>query len=58
MVRTRGIAALTLRVQGPHPLTFVAGRRLRPISVVPDVVRWIGWRPISSREQSSTEVNR
>jgi hypothetical protein len=45
-------------MSSPEELTFVVGRWLRPISVVLDVVRWIGWRPISSREQGSTDINR
>ena len=45
-------------MSSPEELTFVVGRLLRSISAVLDVVRRIGLRPTSSREQASTEENR
>ena len=44
-------------VSSPEELTFVLGRWLRPISVVLDVVRYLGLRPTSSREQGSTGLD-
>ncbi|MEH2532115.1 hypothetical protein V1277_001503 [Bradyrhizobium sp. AZCC 1588] len=38
-------------------LTFVVGRWLRPIAVVLYVVRRLGRRPTSSREQERTALN-
>jgi len=42
----------------PEELTFVVGRWLRPIAIVLYVVRCLGWRPTSSREQGSTALDR
>ena len=44
-------------MSSPEELTFVVGRWLRPIVVVLDVVRRLGLRPTSSREQRSTAPN-
>jgi hypothetical protein len=44
-------------VSSPEELTFVFGRWLRPIAVVLYVVRRLGWRPTSSREQERTAPN-
>ncbi|WP_171577476.1 hypothetical protein [Bradyrhizobium australiense] len=44
-------------MSSPEELTFVVGRWLRPIVVVLDVVRRLGWRPVSSREQERTALN-
>ena len=45
-----GVTAMS----SPEELTFVVGRWLRPIVVVLDVVRRLGLRTTSSREQRST----
>jgi hypothetical protein len=45
-------------MSSPEELTFVVGRLLRSVAVVLDVVRRIGLRPRSSREQGSTEFDR
>ena len=45
-------------MSSPEELTFVVGRWLRPISVVLDMVRRIGLKAISSREQVSTDLDR
>ena len=42
----------------PEELTFVIGRLLRSIAVVLDVVRRLGLRPIFSREQDNTGLDR
>ena len=44
-------------MSSPEELTFVVGRWLRPIVVVLDVVRRLGLRTTSSREQRSTAPN-
>jgi hypothetical protein len=44
-------------VSSPEELTFVFGRWLRPIAVVLYVVRRLGWRPTSSREQERAAPN-
>jgi hypothetical protein len=41
-------------MSSPEELTLVLGRWLRPIVVILDVVRWLGWQPTSSREQQRT----
>ena len=56
----QGAAADPLEVtamSSPEELTFVVGRWLRPIVVVLDVVRRLGLRTTSSREQRSTASN-
>jgi hypothetical protein len=45
-------------MSSPEELTFVVGRVLRSVVAVLDVVRRIGHRPTSSREQASTEPGR
>jgi hypothetical protein len=45
-------------MSSPEELTFVVGRRLRPIVAVLHVVRRMTFQPISSREQESTALNR
>jgi hypothetical protein len=45
-------------MSSPEELTFVVGRLLRPVAVVLDLVRRLGLRPISSREQAGTEFDR
>lgn len=45
-------------MSSPEELTFVVGRVLRSIAAVLDVVRWIGPKPTSSREQGSTGPHR
>jgi hypothetical protein len=45
-------------MSSPEELTFVVGRWLLPIVVLLDVVRRLGLRSTSSREQGSTELNR
>ena len=44
-------------MSSPEELTFVVGRMLRSIAAVLDVVRRIGLKPTSSREQGSTAPN-
>ncbi len=44
-------------MSSPEELTFVLGRWLRPIVMALYVVRRLGWRPTSSREQRSTALN-
>ncbi|UPJ47577.1 hypothetical protein IVB30_30535 [Bradyrhizobium sp. 200] len=44
-------------MSSPEELTFVFGRWLRPIVVVLDVVRRLGLRTTSSREQRRTAPN-
>ena len=46
-----------IAMSSPEELTFVVGRWLRPIVVVLDVVRRLGLRTTSSREQRSTKPN-
>ena len=46
------------QMSSPEELTFVVGRWLRPIVVVLDVVRRLGLRTTSSREQRSTAPNK
>jgi len=46
-----------IAMSSPEELTFVVGRWLRPIVVVLDVVRRLGLRTTSSREQRSTALN-
>jgi hypothetical protein len=41
-------------MSSPEELTLVIGRWLRPVVVVLDVVRRLGLRTTSSREQRST----
>ena len=58
--RRQGAATDALEVtamSSPEELTFVVGRWLRPIVVVLDVVRRLGLRTTSSREQRSTAPN-
>ena len=58
--RRQGAAADPLEVtamSSPEELTLVVGRWLRPIVVMLHVVRRLGFRPISSREQGSTALN-
>jgi hypothetical protein len=43
-------------MSSPEELTFVLGRRLRPIVAVLDVVRRMRAAAISSREHPGTEV--
>jgi len=45
-------------MSSPEELTFVVGRWLRPIVAVLDVVRRLGLRTTSSREQRSTAPNK
>jgi hypothetical protein len=44
-------------MSSPEELTFVVGRMLRSIAAVLDVVRRIGPKPTSSREQGSTGLH-
>jgi hypothetical protein len=44
-------------MSSPEELTFVVGRWLRPIVVALDVVRRLGLRTTSSREQRRTALN-
>jgi hypothetical protein len=44
-------------MSSPEELTFVVGRRLRPIVVVLHVVRRMTFRSTSSREQGSTSLH-
>jgi hypothetical protein len=44
-------------MSSPEELTFVLGRWLRPIVAMLDLVRRLGLRPTSSREQRSTVPN-
>jgi hypothetical protein len=44
-------------MSSPEELTLVVGRWLRPVVMVLYVVRWLEWRPTSSREQRSTTAN-
>jgi hypothetical protein len=44
-------------MSSPEELTFVVGRWRRPIVVALDVVRRLGLRTTSSREQRSTAAN-
>ena len=44
-------------MSSPEELTLVLGRWLRPIVVMLDVVRWLGRRPTSSREQQRTALD-
>jgi hypothetical protein len=46
-----------IAMSSPEELTLVVGRWLRPIVVVLDVVRRLGLRTTSSREQRSTAPN-
>jgi hypothetical protein len=45
-------------MSSPEELTFIVGRRLRPVSVILDVVGCFGVKPTSSREQAGTKPNR
>jgi len=46
-----------IAMSSPEELTFAVGRWLRPIVVMLDVVRRLGLRTTSSREQRSTVPN-
>jgi hypothetical protein len=54
VIMTKGSSAMS----SPEELTFVVGRVLRSVVAVLDVVRRIGPRPTSSREQRSTVPGR
>jgi hypothetical protein len=41
-------------MSSPEELTFVVGRLLRSVAAVLDLVRRMGPKPASSREQAST----
>ena len=58
--RQQGAVSDTVEViamSSPEELTFAVGRWLRPIVVMLDVVRRLGLRTTSSREQRSTVPN-
>jgi hypothetical protein len=54
VIMTKGSSAMS----SPEELTFVVGRVLRSIAAVLDVVRRLGFRSTSSREQERTELDR
>jgi hypothetical protein len=45
-------------MSSPEELTLVLGRWLRPIAIILDVVRWLGWQSTSSREQQRPALDR
>jgi hypothetical protein len=45
-------------VSSPEELTFVIGRVVGSVVAVLDVVRRLGWRSTSSREQERTGLGR
>jgi hypothetical protein len=53
-----GDALEVAEMSSPEELTFVVGRRLRPIVAVLHVVRRITFQPTSSREQGGTAPDR